>query len=180
MNNLIKLNKFLFKTFISIILFLFLITQHNICLSQSNTRVTVRGTGYPVPRFVSIKNDEAWLRKGPSRSHKIEWVYKISGLPLKIVAEFDEWRKVMDSSGSIGWMHRINLSSKRTAEITKTNTNLYESPNLNSKIIAYTEDGAILNLIRCKNNWCRLKYKNLSGWVTKDKLYGVMENEKFE
>ena len=179
MKKLIKLNNFSLKLFLTIIVFFFLIMQFSNCFSQSNARVTVRGTGYPVPRFVSIKNDEAWLRKGPSRSHRIEWVYKIPGLPLKIVAEFDEWRKVMDSSGSIGWMHRINLSSKRTAEIIKPNSNIYETPNLNSKIIAYSEVGAILNLVRCKNNWCRLKYNNLSGWITKDRIYGVIENEKF-
>ena len=156
------------------------ILRYEASFSQTDTKVTVRGTGYPVPRFVSIKNDEAWMRKGPSKDFPIDWVYKISGLPLKIVAEFDDWRKVIDASGTIGWMHTINLSSKRTVQIIGSATKLYEERNLNSKIVAHAEKGSILNLVRCKDNWCRLKHTNISGWITKDRFYGIIENEKLE
>ena len=169
----IKLTLLTFLVFIQLL-------KYDAAFSETNTKVSVRGTGYSIPRFVSIKNDEAWMRKGPSKDYPIDWVYKVSGLPLKIVAEFDDWRKVIDASGTIGWMHTINLSSKRTVQIIGSATKLFEERNLNSKIVAQAEKDSILSLVRCKDNWCRLKHKNISGWITKDRFYGIVENEKFE
>ena len=180
MTNFFKTNYFFLKLFIFFIIIFLTFPKFNDAFSQTNTRVIVNGSGLKVPRFVSIKDDEANLRKGPSTNHEVDWVYKISGLPLKIIAEFDHWRKVIDSSGSVGWIHKMLLSSKRTAEITRSATSLYEKPSMKSKIVANAEVGAILSLVRCKEKWCRLKYQNLSGWVTKNKFFGSMEDEKFE
>ena len=44
-------------------------------------------TNLPMPRYVSLKAGEANARRGPSLSHKIDWVYKRRGVPLEIYAE---------------------------------------------------------------------------------------------
>ena len=54
------------------------------------------GSGHPVPRFLSIKSNDVHMRKGPGTEYPITWKYIKKGYPLKVVAEFHNWRKVID------------------------------------------------------------------------------------
>ena len=51
-------------------------------------------SGQEVPRFVSLKFDVANGRSGPSRSHPVAWRYVRAGLPMEVVAETPDWRRV--------------------------------------------------------------------------------------
>ena len=44
----------------------------------------VRGpvTNLPLPRFVTLKAGEANVRRGPSLTHRIDWVFTAKGMPL--------------------------------------------------------------------------------------------------
>ena len=53
-------------------------------------------TGLPLPRYVSLKASEANVRRGPSLTHRIDWVFKRRDMPLRITAEFGHWRRVED------------------------------------------------------------------------------------
>ena len=53
-------------------------------------------TNLPLPRFVSMKASEANVRRGPSLTHRIDWVFKRRGMPLEVTAEFGHWRRVRD------------------------------------------------------------------------------------
>ena len=39
-------------------------------------------TNLPLPRFVSLKANEGNVRRGPSLSHRIDWVFKRRDMPL--------------------------------------------------------------------------------------------------
>ena len=41
-------------------------------------------------RFVSLKAERANLRVGPGRRYPIDWVYTRPGLPLLVIAQFDQ------------------------------------------------------------------------------------------
>jgi len=56
-------------------------------------------SGFPVPRYVSLKVGKVNGRTGPSRQHAIAWQYRRKGLPLVVVAETEMWRKVRDVTG---------------------------------------------------------------------------------
>jgi SH3-like domain-containing protein len=73
--------------------------------------------GLALPRFVSLRSDEVNLRTGPGTNYPVEWVYVRRGLPVEIIAEFDNWRKVRDIEGTVGWIHKSLLSGKRMAVI---------------------------------------------------------------
>ena len=45
-------------------------------------------TNLPLPRYVSLKGGEGNARRGPSLSHRIDWVFRHAGMPLRVVAEF--------------------------------------------------------------------------------------------
>ena len=65
-----------------------------------------RDDALPLPRFVSLKSSEVNLRTGPGTRYPIEWVYQRRALPVEITAEFDNWRRVRDSEGVVGWIQR--------------------------------------------------------------------------
>ena len=62
-------------------------------------------TNLPLPRYVSLKGGEGNARRGPSLSHRIDWVFRHPGMPLRVVAEFGHWRRVEDQDGAGGWVH---------------------------------------------------------------------------
>jgi SH3-like domain-containing protein len=62
-------------------------------------------TNLPLPRFVSLKGNEGNARRGPGLTHRIDWVFTRSGMPLRITAEFENWRRVEDFEGAGGWVH---------------------------------------------------------------------------
>ena len=49
-------------------------------------------TNLPIPRYVSLKAKEANARRGPSLSHKIDWIYKRKNMPLEVYAEYQNWK----------------------------------------------------------------------------------------
>ena len=63
-------------------------------------KLTVRGSGLPVPRYVTLKFNEVNLRAGPGREYPVLWSYSKTGLPLLVEAEFGVWRKVVDHEGN--------------------------------------------------------------------------------
>ena len=58
-----------------------------------------RVTGLDIPRFVSLKNKRTFVRRGPGKSYRIDWILEKSGLPLKIIGEHNHWRQVEDFQG---------------------------------------------------------------------------------
>ena len=165
------------NTFYRLFVILFLFSFSFLSFGQTTTKLSVRGSGKEIPRFVSLKHDKAYMRKGPSRDHPIEWVYIVKGLPLKVVSEYEVWRKVIDSNGTTGWMHHTQLSRKRIIEVTSSNLELRKKPKLDSEVIAIAEVGVLLNIERCDKTWCRLSHKTFKGWALRGGYYGLLENE---
>ncbi|MGL4278966.1 MAG: SH3 domain-containing protein, partial [Albidovulum sp.] len=66
--------------------------------AAGETVAEVRGavTNLPLPRYVSLKAAEANARRGPSLDHRIDWVFRHRDMPLKVTAEFENWRRVED------------------------------------------------------------------------------------
>ena len=72
-------------------------------------RITIQGTGQPLPRFMTLKSDKVHMRTGPGMKYPITYLYQREGMPLKVVREFDVWREVVDLDGANGWMHSSTL-----------------------------------------------------------------------
>ncbi|SFA44166.1 SH3-like domain-containing protein [Paracoccus halophilus] len=134
-------------------------------------------TNLPVPRYVSLKGDEGNARRGPSLSHRIDWVFRHSGMPLRVTAEFGHWRRVEDQDGAGGWVHYALLSGVRTAIVQKDMLDLLAKPDPRSNVVARAEAGAIVRLHECTNDWCRVSGGGEKGWVLKTAIWGVDADE---
>lgn len=134
-------------------------------------------TNMPLPRFVSLKGSEGNARRGPSLSHRIDWIFRHRDMPLMVTAEFGNWRRVEDRDGQGGWIHYALLSGVRTVMVTADLAELRGSPRANSGVVAKAESGAILRLEDCSIDWCRISASGERGWVPKTDIWGVDKDE---
>lgn len=146
-------------------------------LAANEAPTTGPVTKLPIPRFVSMKADEGNVRRGPSLSHRIDWVFRHRGMPLEVIGEFGHWRRVRDSEGAGGWMHYTLLSGVRTVIVQEDMTALLLKPLPNSEARAQAEAGVIARLEQCTPDWCRIKAESARGWVPKTTLWGVLPDE---
>lgn len=137
-------------------------------------------TNLPLPRFVSLKGDEGNARRGPGLTHRIDWVFTRPGMPLKITAEFDNWRRVEDQDGAGGWVHYALLSGVRSVVVTLDMAELRSSPDPAAQVVAQAEMGVIGRVLECRPDWCRIQSGGERGWVVKTALWGVAAGEIIE
>lgn len=134
-------------------------------------------TNLPLPRYVSLKGNEGNARRGPSLSHRIDWVFRHAGMPLRVVAEFGHWRRVEDQDGAGGWVHYSLLSGVRTAIVQQDMLELHDKPDPRADVVARAELGAIVRLHECIRDWCRVSGAGQKGWVPKTTIWGVDPDE---
>lgn len=134
-------------------------------------------TNLPLPRFVSMKAAEGNARRGPSLSHRIDWVFQHRYMPLKIVAEYGNWRRVVDRDGAGGWMHYSLLSGVRTVRIEQDMTPMHKLADENAAVNARSEEGVIARLGACGPVWCKISADGEKGWVKRENIWGVLPGE---
>lgn len=131
-------------------------------------------SGFPVPRWVSIKVDPANARSGPSEDHRLLWIYHAKGLPVQVVAENQTWRRICDPEGGLAWVHMRVTDGRRTVMRTQPGAiALRASPRDNAGVRAYLASRAIGQLDRCKGGWCKVKAGKYEGWAREGDLWGA-------
>ena len=134
-------------------------------------------TNLPIPRYVSLKVKEANARRGPSLSHKIDWIYKRQNMPLEIYAEYENWRRVRDFEGLGGWVHYTLLSGTRYVLVKNELLEMRLLPSIDAQVIAKVPQHNIATLDKCNKDWCRIIDDGYTGWVPRNGIWGVYENE---
>lgn len=137
-------------------------------------------SGLALPRMVSLRSNLINARSGPGARYPIEWVYRQKGAPVEIIAEFELWRKIRDWDGSETWVHKSMLSGKRSVKMTaKGESNIYNSQDYNSPVIAKVEDGVIGDIKKCPagSNFCLIQYGSVEGWVPRSNFFGAYSDE---
>ena len=150
-----------------------------------------RETGLPLPRFVSLKAKAVNLRVGPGRKYGISWLYKKRGLPVEVIQEFDQWRRIRDSEGTTGWVLHSLLSSKRTALVApwekaeplegqSQEAAFFDARNSasdESSTIARVQAGLLVRVEECDKGWCAIEAQSTRAWMKQETLWGVYPNE---
>jgi len=156
----------------------FIISSDNALSNTKEPKVSINGSGLKIPRIVSLKNSLTYMRSGPGKEFPVKFELKQKGYPLKVVAEFNNWRKVITFSKVSGWVHTQLLSSFRTGLITKT-TFLKTTPSNSSNSLAKLLPNLLINVKKCKEKWCKIeivKNKIFVGWVQKATIWGSTKN----
>ena len=137
-------------------------------------------TGLKLPRYVSFKSDESNLRVGPSKNYPIILVYNVANFPIKIIDEFEDWRKIIDFKDNIGWVHKSLIRAERYGVVvSESEKKVIIFNSIESKKIGEIEKGAVVLISKCKVDKCKIGYNDYSGWIKKKYIWGVDQEEKF-
>ncbi len=133
-------------------------------------------SGQPVPRWLSLKSDEVRARFGPGLDYRILWEYRVSGLPVQVVAETTEWRKICDPEGGIAWVHRSVVSSRRSAfNASDAEIPIHAGPSATAALGARLTPHALVSLEDCEDGWCEVRVRRMRGFVRQADVFGGQE-----
>ncbi|WP_306117372.1 MULTISPECIES: SH3 domain-containing protein [unclassified Roseitalea] len=160
--------------------------------AQTTGSISRGPSGLPLPRFVSLKAERVNMRVGPGKQYAVAYRYMRSGLPLEIIQEYDNWRRVRDSEGDTGWIHGSLLSGTRTAIATPWRNaddaddviTLYREQRAGADPVAMLQPGVVGRIEACDGAWCELEVRHgdrtLSGFVAQADLWGAYPDEVIE
>ncbi len=132
-------------------------------------------TGLEVPRWISLKSSQVRARQGPGLDHRILWEYRVAGLPVQVIAETREWRKICDPEGSVAWIHRTVASGRRgafnpSAEAVPLRTGRSDAAPVRARL----SPRSVAALDRCEEDgWCRLRSRKVTGWARAETVFGT-------
>jgi SH3-like domain-containing protein len=134
-------------------------------------------SGLPVPRYVSLKFDNVNARSAPGDDSRLLWVYHAKGLPVQVVAETSEWRRICDPERGLAWVHRRTTDGRRMVMRLKgTPLPMMAGPKGDSRVKAYLAPRALAELDRCTaDGWCKLTAGRRNGWAPAAEVWGAAE-----
>lgn len=147
--------------------------------ARAQTEEGLRGpvTNLPLPRYVSMKAGEGNARRGPSLTHRIDWVFTRRDMPLRVTAEHGHWRRVEDRDGQGGWIHYSLISGVRTVIVEENMLQIRSRPDASAPVNAALEAGVIARLGKCDPDWCQVRSGRHRGWARKSALWGIKDGE---
>lgn len=130
-------------------------------------------TNLPLPRFVSLRSSEINVRRGPGLNYPKDWVFRRAGLPVRVIAEHGDWRRIKDSDDAGGWVYHALISGRRTVLVTAPKILIRARPTETAEATAELHQGVIPRLIGCADGWCELMVEDIKGWAPADTIWGV-------
>jgi len=131
-------------------------------------------SGYCVPRYLSLKRGEVFGRKGPGKDYPIIFVYHARGLPVQVIDETSDWRRICDPDGGTAWVASAMVDGRRTVMApAKGPVALRRNPADASPPAAFLRPRAIASLGGCKGDWCQVSVGDAGGWVESSEVWGL-------
>ena len=127
--------------------------------------------------FASLRAAETNVRAGPGQNYPIKFTFKLRGLPVRVINEYDNWNEIEDFEGQTGWVTQSLLTKKRTLLVQTKNSfiNMHSKNNAKSRIIFRLENNVVGDYLKCAEDWCGIKVAGKKGWVQKDEVFGADE-----
>ena len=133
-------------------------------------------SGQPVPRYVSLKFGEVNARAGPGDDYKLLWTYRTRGLPVQVIAETDDWRRICDPEGSVAWVHQRTVDNRRTVmRVEAQGLPLHRGPDERSPTVAVLDGRSLATFDACKKDWCQVTAGRARGWAPAAALWGTAD-----
>jgi SH3-like domain-containing protein len=136
----------------------------------------VTPSGLPVPRYAALKFGEVNARAGPGDDYRLLWIYRARGLPLQIIAETADWRRVCDPEGAVAWVHQRTVDARRTVMRVKPEPlPMRRRPDPKSPATAELAGRSLAALGPCRGGWCQVSAGRAKGWAPAAELWGTSD-----
>ena len=151
------------------------------CGGEKTERDPSTPSGYVVPRYLVLKYDEVNARSGPSEEHRKVGTYKALGMPVQVIAETKDWRRICDPLGEVAWVAARMLDGRRAVLRTQAGAiPIRRSPKPDADSVASLPERGRAELVKCEGDWCRVRARAGEGWVRKDEVWGAAEGQQCE
>ena len=123
--------------------------------------------------YASVAVSSAILYDAPSlKAKKIFVVNRY--LPLEQVVSLDDWVKVRDSSGSLAWIEKHALDSKRFVEVMTPLATVYQSAETDAPVAFNTRQQVVLEWLESSGNgWVKVRHPDgMTGYVRATEVWG--------
>lgn len=129
--------------------------------------------------YASLRSVETNVRAGPGPNYPIKFTFKMRGIPVKVISEYDNWYEIKDYDGDTGWVNQNLLTKKRTIIVKtgKTFVNVFSTSSEKSKNILRVENNVVAEFIKCTGPWCAIKAHGKKGWIERKEIWGVGEGD---
>ena len=122
--------------------------------------------------FSTLRNNTTNLRQGPSFDYPIKIFYKKKYLPVLVLDSSDNFRKIRDHENNTGWLHISQLSKKKAVLANSKQVIMFKNSTIFSAPQVVLEKGRLCLILKCNDDWCKIKTDKYSGWVKKKDLWG--------
>jgi len=134
--------------------------------------VTATGSAHALD-YVSVADSSAILYDAPSTKAKKIFVVN-RYLPLEQVVSLDDWVKVRDSSGSLAWIEKHALSSKRFVTVITPLATVYEAAKEDAPVAFNADQQVALEWLESlSNGWVKVRHPDgTAGYVRATEVWG--------
>ena len=122
--------------------------------------------------FLMLKNSKVNVRIGPGFDYRIKFIYKKKHLPVKIIDNKENFRKIIDHKKNSGWIH-ISQLKKINSVIPLKDKILFKKPSNFSKPLVKIKKGRVLIVQKCEEKWCKIKTEKFKGWIKNKDVWGL-------
>ena len=131
-------------------------------------------SGYCIPRYLSLRSGEVLARKGPGKDYAPLFTYHARGLPVQVLDETSDWRKICDPEGGVVWVHRSMVEGVRTVFARADQpVTLRRAPAEGAPAVAYLRPRSIALVGPSKGDWRQVTAGGAAGWVKSDEVWGL-------
>jgi len=129
-------------------------------------------------KFLSLKKSKVNVRYGPSFDSKIKYIYRKINLPAKQIDKKENWRRVVFLDNNSGWIHSSQLNEQSNSIIILENKILFKKPSNFSRPIIRLEEGRLLVINKCRDDWCHIRTNDYRGWIKIKNIWGTLNKIK--
>lgn len=128
-----------------------------------------------MPRWISLKSSHVRARQGPGLDYPILWEYRAAGLPVQVIAETSEWRKICDPDGAVaGSTARCRQAPVCVQHDGRGNPHPLGSIR-DGPVRARLSPRALIALDECEEGWCKVRARRMEGWTPQRAVFGTQE-----
>tara|TARA_B100000795_G_scaffold228609_1_gene185356 strand:- start:387 stop:836 length:450 start_codon:yes stop_codon:yes gene_type:complete len=125
-------------------------------------------------QFLSLKKNKVNVRYGASFDSEIKYIYNKKNLPIKQIDKKENFRRIIDLKNNSGWIH-VSQLKKSNSIIILADKILFKGASNFSKPIARLKQGRLLVIIKCGDDWCKVKTEDYTGWIKNKNVWGSIK-----